>query len=463
MNAIAQRVMTLARKPLAVRSAWGLIFRVSRLGLVFFASLILARLMSLKDYGTYQFVMSMATLLLIPSLFGLNRLLVREIAANQTKERPDLARGVMRFAITGTFVMACTVAIIVALIVTVLDRQQPFGIEDATHNGAVYLGLIVLILLAMTQVFQGGAQGFHHTTTGQLPELVINPMALLSIVSLGWLAGIPLTAKLALSYQIAAATIGATAGLIFLIKAIAPEVKKAVSTSTPKTWVVTALSFVFINGMYTINTQADVFMLGIINGTESSGLYYPASRYSQLVNLGLLAVYIPLSPIISSLYTKGDIAGVERTARFAAYLGLLCALPAAALFWMAGPFFLNFFGAEYIAANAALSILCFGQIFTASMGPSVNSLTMTGFSRYASIGLLSGAIVNVVLNAVLIPLMDVQGAAIATSCSTVMWNIVCLYYIVRLLGINPTAFGPSLKKAPSSAKWWDVRARLKGE
>ena len=460
MNAITERVMTLARKPLAIRSAWGLVFRVSRLGLMFFASLILARLMTLKDYGTYQFVMSMATLLLIPSLFGLNRLLVREIAANQTKGHPELARGVMKFAISGVFLMACTVAGLVALSVTGLESRGPFEFtipwfDGAAYtfsfaitslDGAVYFGLVVLILLAMTQVFQGGAQGFHHTTTGQLPELVINPIAMLSIVSIGWLAGIPLTAGLALTYQIAAATIGATAGLIFLVRAIAPEVKKAVSKSTPKPWIMGALSFVFINGMYTINTQADVFMLGIIKGTEFSGLYYPASRYSQLVNLGLLAVYIPLSPIISSLYTKNDIKGVERTARFAAYLGLLCALPAAVLFWMWGPFFLNLFGAEYIAANAALSILCFGQIFTASMGPSVNSLTMTGFSRQASIGLLSGAILNVALNAILIPFFDVRGAAIATTCSTIMWNVVCIYYIVRLLNINPTAFGPSLRK-----------------
>ena len=339
MNAIAERVMTMARKPLAVRSAWGLIFRVSRLGLMFFASLILARLMTLKDYGTYQFVMSMATLLLIPSLFGLNRLLVREIAANQTKGRPDLARGVIKFALSGTFIMACVVSGIVALIVISLENQGYFGIENASHNGAVFFGLVVLILLAMTQVFQGGAQGFHHTTTGQLPELVLNPVAMLTIVSVGWLIGIPLTAKQALTYQIAAAAIGATAALFFLIKAIAPEVKKAVSKSTPKPWIMGALSFVFINGMYTINTQADVFMLGVIKGTEFSGLYYPASRYSQLVNLGLLAVYIPLSPIISSLYTKGDIKGVERTARFAAYLGLACALPAAVLFWIWGPFF----------------------------------------------------------------------------------------------------------------------------
>lgn len=446
MKGIIAKFMTLARRPMAVRSMWGLIFRISRLGLVFLSSLILARLMTLRDYGTYQYVMSMATLLLIPGLFGLNRLLVREIATYQAKGRPDLARGAMAFAITGTVLMSCSVAVIVTAFVGASEIYGLFGIENATHGGAVYLGMAVLVLLALTQVFQGGAQGFHHTTTGQLPELVINPMALLVFVCAGWLIGVPLTANLALVYQIAAALIGATAGLFFFIRAITPEVKAAKPSMDTKIWMGTAVSFVFINGMYTVNTQADVFMLGLLKGPEFSGLYYPASRYSQLVNLGLLAVYIPLSPIIAQQFASGDIKGVERTGRFAAYLGLGCALPAALMFLLWAPFFLSIFGEEYIPASSALSILCIGQIFTASMGPSVNSLTMTGFSRHASIGLLCGATVNVALNALLIPSMDIRGAAIATACSTVVWNVVCIWFIVRLLRVNPTAFGPSLQK-----------------
>ena len=431
---------------MAVRSFWGLAFRISRLGLVFFASLILARLMTLKDYGTYQYVMSMATLLLIPGLCGLNRLLVREIATNQTMRRPDLTNGVLTFGVVGTALTSLTVALIVSALIAGSDAYGWFGATDASLGGAVFLGMVALVLLAMTQVFQGGAQGFHHTTTGQLPELVINPVAMLLIVSVGWLVGVPLTANLALGYQIAAALIGALTALYFMRRAIAPDVRAAKRQVHVKTWMVTAVGFVFINGMYTVNTQADVFMLGFLKGPEYAGLYYPASRYSQLVNLGLLAVYVPLSPMIASQFTQGNIKGVERTARFAAYLGLACALPAAVLFWVAGPFFLSLFGQAYIPAAAALSILCFGQIFTASMGPSVNSLTMTGYSRYASYALLVGAVVNVILNAVLIPSLDIRGAAIATACSTVVWNVVSIWFIVRLLNVNPTAFGPSLQK-----------------
>ncbi|MEM8914864.1 MAG: flippase [Pseudomonadota bacterium] len=437
-------MMDFASKPLAVRSFWGLAFRIGRLALMFFASLILARLMSLHDYGTYQYVMSIATLLLIPSLLGLNRLLVREIAGNEARGQPDLARGVMTFGIITTFLMACTVAIVVSLGVTGVDAFSLFGFEDVTLGGAFYLGMIAMIALAMTQVLQGATQGFHHTTSGQLPELIINPSAMLVIVGLGWLVGIPLTANLALTYQIGAAVIGATAAVIFLRKAVAPEVVVAKPSFRVKTWFTASLTFVLINGMYTVNTQADVFMLGLLKGPEFSGLYYPASRYGQLVNLGLVAVYIPLSPILVRQFTNGDIGGVEHTARFAAFLGLGCALPAFLLFWFFGPFFLSLFGSEYVVSQRALIWLCFGYAFSAAMGPTVNTLTMTGYSHQASIGMAVGGVINVILNALLIPIYGIEGAAIATCCSTIIWNVVCLYFIAKLLKINPTAVGPSV-------------------
>lgn len=48
------------------------------------------------------------------------------------------------------------------------------------------------------------------------------------------------------------------------------------------------------------------------------------------------------------------------------------------------------------------------------------------------------AAVNIILNALLIPLMGLVGTAISTTFTMVLWNIVMLRYVVTRLSINPT-------------------------
>jgi len=48
------------------------------------------------------------------------------------------------------------------------------------------------------------------------------------------------------------------------------------------------------------------------------------------------------------------------------------------------------------------------------------------------------AAVNIILNAFLIPLLGLRGAAISTAFTTVFWNITMLAYVQQRIGINST-------------------------
>lgn len=56
-------------------------------------------------------------------------------------------------------------------------------------------------------------------------------------------------------------------------------------------------------------------------------------------------------------------------------------------------------------------------------------------------GVVIGAIVNLVLNMVLIPLWGVIGAAIATSAALIIWNILLVYWVYKRTGLRTTAIG----------------------
>ena len=103
-------------------------------------------------------------------------------------------------------------------------------------------------------------------------------------------------------------------------------------------------------------------------------------------------------------------------------------------------FLLGLFGEEFTKGYGVLSILLVGQTINAIAGSVGFLMVMTGHQTVAAKVLGSSAILNIVLNASLIPAYGAIGAAIATAVSTAFWNIAMLYFVKRNVNINPTVF-----------------------
>ena len=93
---------------------------------------------------------------------------------------------------------------------------------------------------------------------------------------------------------------------------------------------------------------------------------------------------------------------------------------------------------EYTSGFATIIILSFGQLFNVAVGSVGYILTMAKLEKYVFVGLTLGIISNLILNSLLVPKFGIQGAAIATSTSMILWNIVMLYFVIRKTKINPT-------------------------
>ncbi|MEO0769852.1 MAG: polysaccharide biosynthesis C-terminal domain-containing protein, partial [Cyanobacteria bacterium J06649_4] len=107
--------------------------------------------------------------------------------------------------------------------------------------------------------------------------------------------------------------------------------------------------------------------------------------------------------------------------------------------------YLLIFGEEFLPGQRALSILCVGKFIATSVGLAHLVLNMTGNERYAANVAWMMTVLNIVLNAVFIPLWGVDGAALATSISIVSGGFVSLIAVRRRLGIDMTLMGLSPK------------------
>jgi O-antigen/teichoic acid export membrane protein len=188
--------------------------------------------------------------------------------------------------------------------------------------------------------------------------------------------------------------------------------------------------------MITLNmiiSWTDTLMLGYFKTAEVVGLYNAANPLAQLISVPLAALALIYIPIATGLYSKNLMAELRRNytilTKWIVFLTLpiflvLCLFPEAVLNLL--------FGSTYIAAAPALRILSFGFIISTLLGPNGNTLMALGESRFLMWSALAAAIVNVLLNIVLIPPMGIVGAAVASLVSLGVANII---YSVKLYSL----------------------------
>jgi len=151
-------------------------------------------------------------------------------------------------------------------------------------------------------------------------------------------------------------------------------------------------------------------------------------------------VNMAIAPTISQMYTKGEKERLQRMISKSILAVMVFALPVALVLILGGKWILPFvFGQEYVPAYLPLVILCMGQLLNACMGSVGLILNMAGLERITAKGVAIAAIINIVLNAVLIPFLGTIGAAIATSITLMIWNFLLFIWLYRETGIVSVA------------------------
>ena len=91
-----------------------------------------------------------------------------------------------------------------------------------------------------------------------------------------------------------------------------------------------------------------------------------------------------------------------------------------------------------------LVILTIAIMIRSSCGLVGALLNMTGNERVFSLITLFVAILNIILNSLLIPIMGMEGAAISTSISLIAWGGIPVFVVYYKFGFN-MAYIPFLK------------------
>jgi len=424
-----------------VRGASGVLaLKVASTALTFATGVLLARILGAEGYGIYAYAMSWMLILVVPVSMGLPVLLTRQVSCYQSQEDWGPLRGITRWSRRVALAASVGIALLVAGLVWVLR-----GALGLPVSRAIWAALPILPCLGLVRVQEGVLRGLGQAVLAQTPQLLVLPLLFIVLVG-GFHLAFDLSAQAAVLIRGLAVGGACLAGYLFYRRSFPEPAMQVEGERRVREWLGGAFPLLLIAAGQAINAQVGIVMVGSLLGSEASGVFNVVRRGATFVTFAMIAVNMPLAPIIARLYAQGDMKRLQGVVTKSARVVLLGSLPVALGLIAFGDWVLLIFGAEFLVGRVSLAILAFGMLVNASMGPVEYLLNMTGHQWDAAKAALVSVLLNVVLGLVLIPIWDIEGAAIATAAGIVLWKAILAGWVLKRLAIHPTALGNVLRR-----------------
>ncbi|MVP00492.1 flippase [Paenibacillus lutrae] len=432
MNTTAKLTQRSLSRILMKSSSLSFAVNIGGIGLALLMQVLLARQLGAVSYGYYSFVTTVVTFLVFPAKLGFDTAIVRFVSSYRAHERWSEVKGLLQRA--NQITMALSLAITAVSMVVVLL------ISDSMNRELLFTymaGLLGIPVMALALLRQSSLQALKQMLHAQLPEKIIRPVLFLGLL-LGYnrIAGSPAGAGEAMLIFLAAIAVSYAIGALVLKRKMPPQVQAAGTAYNTREWMNVSMSLMFVSGMYLVLGQLNILMLGWMDGTTEAGIYSAAVRIATLVSFGLTAINMTAAPFISECYARKDDRQLQQVLSISNLAGFLFAGVIYAAFLLLNDPILGLFGEEFKQGSLALLILSTSQLVSAFSGQTGTLMTMTGQQQTLGKILLISAILNVVLNLVMIPAYGMVGAAVTNLICTIVWKTAMVVVIQRKLKIS---------------------------
>ena len=385
---------------------------------------LLAHQLGAKDYGVFTYAFSWVYFFSTLSILGLDSVLQRELI----KLSPKNATGLISFVKKINVFITISVVVVFSFIVMFFlsNLQTDFSLT-------LIYAIVALPLYSQLLINKSQCIGLKEVEKSLIPENVIRPLILTLLLVVGFLYHTELTVKNAIIFNLIAFTF-AYLGSLFFTKSIKQKTNQTVKYENKK-WFNLGLTFLLLTATITINSKADILMLGFFGHTDQVGVYNIAVKLATFIALPLIVVNRIISPFISEYFEtkKNELAIViKKIIRIIFLIGSVLIVG----YIFLGEHVLSFFGSAFEAGYWVLILLSAGQLFNLFVGPVGNVLTMSKYEKLALNSMIVSTIINLALNLILIPIYEMNGAAIATFVSLIYWNIAQFYIVKKKLKLN---------------------------
>ena len=416
--------MAVVHKTIFKNTIWLSVAEIISSILLFFFTVFVAKYLGAEKYGQLAFALSIATLFAVLVDFGLGILTIREVARDKALANKYLSS-------------IFTLRVLLSVVFLILM----FFVGLLSGKGSLVVCLVVLtslymvfnhLMQACNAIFRAFERMKYEAIGKCIFSLILfgGGLAIIwkefDLIFFGWVYAIAML--IAMLYS------------LLVVRKYFTKIRFSFDIGFWKylikeSWPF-ALSLIFISVYYFMDTV----MLGFMGQDREVGWYNAGYKIVFFVLLFSNVLASVIFPVISKLYKES----LDRLKIFLtnfSKLMVLFAVPLGIGGVLLGPRILNLiFGEEYMGGALAFQILLWSASIIYISIVYGNSLQACDRQRIYVKGVGIGALVNVILNLILIPLYSLNGAAVATVLAELAVLVYMYIKLNQLVKVNFMAY-----------------------
>lgn len=389
-------------RKLVGNTSWLLADRVLRMGVGLVVGVWFSRYIGPEQFGLYSYLMALVALLAPLATLGMDNIVVRELVAEPDRVPHILGTAFVVRVLGGLAVLVGALAMIALL--------RPQDDEAAVLIAIIAAGTLVQALDVTDLWFQAQTR-VSYTVIAKSTAFLVTSLLRVGLI----LFQAPLMTFVWVG--LVEIVIGALGSATAYWRLGMPLTHWRASLSMLRRLFRSSWPLLLSGIAVIIYMKIDVVMLSQMQGERATGIYSAALRISEIWYFIPTVIVTSLAPTMIALRQSDPEVYHGRLQQLFVLMGRLSFALALPITLLAYPLVLLMFGAEYGDAAAVLAIHIWSAVFVflgvaQSIWDVAEDLTKLSLFRTTC-----GAIINVVLNLLLIPVFSAAGAAIATAVS----------------------------------------------
>ena len=385
----------------------------------FLTLIVLARYLSVEEYGKYIFVYTLISFTVLLADLGGFHIITREISRDKEKTK----------SIVGSaFTMRVLISTILLIIIVLITH---FMIRDSLIKTGVYIVTIPQLIFAVNTISVAVFTANNRFGFDAMLQITSRSLELLSIImivifNLGFLA---IFIGIGASYLI-----NAFLGLIVYLKNYGMPVFKY-DYKYGKYLLYESLPVAITTFFSIAILRVDVFVLKILKGSADIALLnipYTFIYTLSIIPLSFVSVIFPILCKLGDTEERSTfIIGYKKAFKFLYIISLLVSI---ILICFSNTILQFIYGIKFLVATDALKIMGVSIVFLFLHSLNTYSLISIKKQHLSTISTAIAFFLNLVLDLLLIPKYGYIGASIATSVSYCICFLVSYYFVLRNLG-----------------------------
>ncbi len=432
------------------------------IGVNFVIQILIVRYLSKAEYGAFAYALSIVSVGETVVTLGLDRAITRYVPIYH--ERGDYAKMLGTLVMVLSTILSLGLAVVLAVVgvqaiadnlVTAAQASSGVGLASVYFGTLVAEPLIqdyrlvslllaILIVLsplqALDNIFNGMFAVFSRPSAIFFQKYVLGPA--LRVVTVALLVfGQSNTVFLAVGYTLSGLVGILIFGVVLYRVMRTQRIFQLVPLRSIQIPVREVLAFTVpllaSDLVYVVMNAFDAVLLGQFHGTESVAALravQPTARFNQVI---LTSFALLFTPAAARMFARGDTERINDLYwKNAVWIAVLSFPIFALTFSLAQPLTLLLYEERYAQSAIIMALLSFGYYFNSATGQNGLTLKVTGRLRYIVSVDIFAAVMNLAVNLWTIPRYGALGAAVGTTVTLVIFNLLKQVGLMRGTGVR---------------------------